>query len=244
MSAALGLVGQETSVVRHTMPTLSKRGALKELNNRRRMRRMRRVVIAAADASRDLVQRGGNRFQAVFVTLTYRSDQFYSTRDISAYVKATRDWLKRRNVKAFYQWVIELTQKGKPHYHVIWWVPHGLRLPKPDASGMWGKGSSNIKLATRPVGYLVKYVSKGDGGDFPKGARLFGVGSQDEAVKLAQHRHGLPIWLFELTEGRCQRIPRVGWLDKTTGEIHDSPFTFSIDRDDWGFIVVTIATKV
>lgn len=243
MSAAPGLVGQVTSVVRHTMPTLSKSGALRELNNRRRMRRMRRVVIAAADASRDLVQRGGNRFDAVFVTLTYRSDEFYSTRDVSGYIKATREWLKRRNVKAFYQWVIELTQKGKPHYHIIWWVPKGLRLPKPDASGMWSKGSSNIKLATRPVGYLVKYVSKGDGGEFPKGARLFGVGAQDEGVKLARHRFGLPMWLFEKTEGRCARVPRVGWVDKSTGEVHDTPFLFSIDKDAWGFIVVTITPK-
>lgn len=246
MNGASGLVGQVTSptcVVRHTMPTLSMSGALRELNNRRRMRRMRRVVIAAADASRDLVQRGGNRFDAVFVTLTYRSDQFYSTRDVSVYIDLTRKWLKRRNVKAFYQWVIELTQKGKPHYHIIWWVPKGLRLPKPDASGMWAKGSSNIKLATRPVGYLVKYVSKGDGGEFPKGARLFGVGAQDEGVKLARHRFGLPMWLFEKTEGRCARVPRVGWVDKSTGEVHDTPFLFSIDKDAWGFIVVTITPK-
>lgn len=246
MSAAPGLVGQETKFTassRTTLPTLSKRGALKELNDRRRLRRMRRVVIASADASRDLVQRGGNRYWAIFVTLTYRRDASYSPNDIRGYINGVREWLRRRKLKAHYQWVIELTQAGKPHYHVIFWVPHGLRLPKPDASGMWEKGSSNIKRATKPVGYLVKYVSKGDGGDIPKHARLFGVGAQDESVKLARHRFGLPTWLFERTEGRCARIPRVGWVDKSTGEVHDSPFLFSIGKDDWGFIVVTIALK-
>lgn len=243
MNVASGLVRQVTSATRRTMPTLSKAGALRELNNRRRVRRMRRVVIASADASRELVQRGGNRFDGIFVTLTYQQELHYTTRDISEYIDRTRKWLKRRNVKAFYQWVIELTKKGKPHYHVLWWVPKGTRLPKPDESGMWQKGLSRIEKAFKPVGYLVKYATKGDGGEFPKGARLFGVGAQDEAVKLARHRFGLPMWLFERTEGRCARVARVGWVDKSTGVIHDTPVLFSVSKDEWGFIVVEITPK-
>lgn len=205
---------------------------------------MRRVVIASADASREFVQRGGHRFDAIFVTLTYRGESYYTTKDVSEYIQRTRKWLLRQKAKAFYQWVIELTRAGKPHYHVLWWVPKGLRLPKPDASGAWQKGSSRIELARRPVGYLVKYATKGEGGDaIPKGARLFGVGAQDEGVKVARHRHGLPMWLYDRSEGRCRRIARVGWVDQTTGEIHDSPFTFTVEKDEWGFIVVTIAPK-
>jgi len=247
-TAGAGLVGQVTSGVRpsqRVMPTLSIKGALKELNNRRRTRRMRRVVIASADASRDVFNVGGGRYDAVFVTLTYRQEEFYTTRDISGYIKATREWLKRQRVRASYQWVIELTRKGKPHYHILWWVPKGIRLPKPDASGMWQKGLSRIEKATRPVGYLVKYATKGDSGEFPKGARLFGVGTQEEGVKLARHRHGLPMWLYERTDSdcRCVRVARVGWVEKATGVIHDTPFTFEIGKDDWGFVVVKINPK-
>lgn len=245
-TVAAGLVGQVTSggsSIR--MPTLSKKGALKELNDRRRFRRMRRVVIGAADASRDFVQRGGSRFDAVFVTLTYQQEAFYTTRDISGYIKATREWLQRRKVKAFYQWVIELTKKGKPHYHVLWWVPKGMKLPKPDASGFWQKGLSRIERATRPVGYLVKYATKGGETEIPKGARLFGVGAQDEGVKLARHRFGLPTWLHDRTDSdiRCQRVAHVGWVEKQTGVIHDTPYTFTVSRDWWGFIVVSIGLK-
>lgn len=244
MSAA-GLVGQVTSGVRRTLPTLSKAHALGELNNRRRMRRMRRVVIASADASRERLERGGRRYEALFVTLTYREGEQYSTRDISGYVKRTREWLKRRGVLVLYQWVLELTKRGRPHYHVLWWVPKGLRLPKPDASGFWDRGLSRIERAYRPVGYLVKYATKGDAGEFPKGARLFGVGAQDETVNLTRHRYGLPIWLFEATASdvRCVRVARVGWVEKSTGVIHQTPFSFSIDKDEWGFVVVTITRK-
>jgi hypothetical protein len=207
---------------------------------------MRRVVIASADASREHVQRGGNRFDCVFVTLTYQHDKQYCSRDISGYIKRTREYLKTRNLNAFYQWVIELTKKGKPHYHVLWWVPKGTRLPKPDTHGMWDKGMSNIKLAYRPVGYVVKYATKGEGGDFPKGARLFGVGASVDEIKLARHRYGLPMWLFELTDAstRCTRVARVGWVEKGSGEIHQSPWIVDFARDAWGFITVEIRERV
>lgn len=238
-----GLVGQVTSATRRTLPTLSRSQALRELNNSRRIRRMRRVVIGTADASREALERGGFRFDGIFVTLTYRDEAFYSTRDVSEYIDRCRKWMKRRGVKARYQWVIELTKKGKPHYHVLWWVPKGTRLPKPDASGFWQKGSSRIERARKPVGYLVKYATKGEPAEFPRGARLFGCGAPDEAVKVARHRLGLPMWLYERSEGRCVRVARLGWVDKSTGVIHETPFLFSVDKDEWGFIVVTITLK-
>lgn len=207
---------------------------------------MRRVVISTADASRDHVQQGGNRYDAIFVTLTYAEQYQWSTRDISGYIKRTREWMQRRAIRPMYQWVIELTKKGKPHYHILWWVPKGTRLPKPDTCGHWDRGFSRIERAFKPVGYLVKYATKGDSGEFPKGARLFGVGASVEHIKLTRHRAGLPMWLSDATEAdcRCARVARVGWVEKATGAIHVTPWLVEFARDAWGFVTVTVTPKV
>jgi hypothetical protein len=250
MSAAPGLVGQVTSggqSVRQ-FPSLSKRNVLRELNRQRRIRRMRRVVIGSADASRESAERGGYRSSAVLVTLTYARNT-WDSRHVSDYIKRVREWLAYRGIKCLYQWVIELQQRGVPHYHIIFWLPEKLKLPKPDKSGMWTHGSSNIKRATRPVGYLVKYATKGgiETGELPKGARLFGVGAGGEgSVSHARHRFGLPTWLHDSSEPWqvFRRVTCVGWVCRECGEIRSTPFTVSIDRDPfWGFITLTITSK-
>lgn len=256
-----GLVGLVTSRTRETRySSLSVATTLRAINRERRFRRMRRVVIAAADAARDACTRGGFRYWPVFVTLTYgkrteegTEDVQWSTRDVSAYVERVRKWLQRRGVSVRYQWALELQPRsGRPHYHLVFWLPHGLKLPKPDTSGHWAKGDSNIKLATRPVGYLVKYVSKSNGISeagqeiaLPRGARLFGTGSPDADVKLATHRAGLPMWLDKVaTAGeRCRRVPRQGWTEKVSGVVHPSPFAVSWSRDEWGFVVITVTDR-
>lgn len=250
MSACPGLVGQVTThgTVRRTVPSLSTKQVLRDLNRQRRVRRMRRVVIGAADATRDLAEKGGFRMHAVLVTLTYAAIDQWASNDVSRYIKRVSDWLKYRNVRVLYQWVLELQQRGAPHYHIIFWLPHGMKLPKPDASGQWTHGSSNIKRATRPVGYLVKYATKGgiEEGELPKGARLFGVGTGGEAsVAHARHRFGLPTWLHDSSEAwqTFKRVAPLGWVCKQCGEIRETPFTFSIDRDEWGFVVLTIRPK-
>lgn len=248
MSGSAGLVGQVTSGVSITrMPTMSTSGAARELNRRRRIRRMRRVVIGTADAARDHAAGRGRRFDALLVTLTYAEVAQWSTRDVSRYIKATREWLSRRGIEAIYQWVIELTKRGRPHYHVLWWVPKGMRLPKPDSSGHWDRGLSRIERARKPVGYLVKYATKGgiETGDIPRGARLFGAGATDNGIKLARHRFGLPTWLNEAaTEGsRCTRIPRCGWVEKDSGVIHSSPFSVEFTKDDMGLVLVVITER-
>jgi len=244
-----GLVGQVTSTTRiqeTRYPSMSVGGQLRELNRTRRIRRMRRVVIASADAARQSAERGGSRLWAVFVTLTYRQAEGFgawSTRDVSEYINRVRTWLGRRAVALRYQWVLELQQSGRPHYHIIFWLPRGLKLPKPDSSGHWTKGQSNIKEATQPVGYLVKYVSKGDTElQFPKGARLFGTGAPEADVRHATHRAGLPMWLSEKTDpaSRCTKVARVGWVERATGAIFPSPYKLSWGRDSWGLVVVTV----
>jgi len=239
-----GLVGQVTSVTRY--PTLSPGQQLRELSRQRRFRRMRRVVLASADTTRDACQRGGFRWSAVLVTLTYREGAAWSSHHVSQYVRRTREYLRRRHCEARYQWVIELTARGRPHYHLLFWLPRGQRLPKPDQSGHWTHGLSRIELARRPVGYLVKYATKGTDGQLPKGARLFGTGSPDSDIRHATHRAGLPMWLSEITDPsiRCYRVARVGWVERETGAVHQSPFLVRFSRDDWGFVVITVVKRV
>lgn len=248
VAAASGLVGQVTSVRKTELrcPSLNVASELRSLNRTRRVRRMRRVVIASADAARKSAERGGHRLQCVMVTLTYASESVWASRDVSGYVRRVREWLRYRRIPARYQWVIELTKKGRPHYHLLWWVPRGTRLPKPDQSGQWTLGSSRIELAFRPVGYLVKYATKGTDGELPPGSRLFGTGAPELDVRLATHRAGLPMWLSASTDpnSRCSRVARVGWVEKDSGAIHESPYELRFGRDDWGFVVITIIEKV
>lgn len=196
---------------------------------------MRKVVVASADATRSVLERNGQRWEAVFVTGTYRPGAYYSPDHIGQLVTHMRNWARRRGVKLRYQWVMEIQRRGAPHYHLIAWVPKGFRFPKPDEQGWWPHGMSNIKLARRAVGYLVKYATKGDADDhMPKGARLFGVGGLDAEDSLATHRARLPRWLADTVRGRARRVVRVGWVDLETGEIHRSPWRIEMGRDESG----------
>jgi hypothetical protein len=73
-------------------------------------------------------------------------------------------------------WVIEWTKAGKPHYHVLIWLPQLAKLPKPDQAGWWSKGMTRTeRIRAAGVGYIAKYASKPffdeseDGIPFPRG---------------------------------------------------------------------------
>lgn len=238
-----GLVSQVTSLSVHTHGT-SVGAALRDLNTRRRIRRMRRVAIASAKVAQDTLSARGHRYSTVLVTLTYAPGQRWSPDHISHYIRMQSQAAKRRGLKLRYQWVIELTANGAPHYHVLWWGPEGFRVRKPDAAGYWSYGMSRVERARAPVGYLIKYATKGgtEYFDLPKRARLFGVGGGEEHEKLATHRAGLPMWLIESIspEARAKKVSRVGWVDTITGEIHLTRFQVSWYRDEWGIAHVVI----
>jgi len=117
------------------------------------------------------------------VTLTYRDDVPWQAHHISKFMDAVTKYGKRRwGVVLPYVWVSEMMENGKVHYHVLIWIPRGKgkKIPKPDDSGWWPHGSSNIGKSSVPIGYLVKYASKlkskNDRRSFPRGARLHGGG--------------------------------------------------------------------
>jgi hypothetical protein len=231
--------------------TISQGMSLKQtyraMNQQRRIRRMRRVVIASSENCRDVGERAGSRYETLLVTLTYRPGAKWDQKHISAYIGAVNKHLSVAGIRGRYQWVIELTKAGIPHYHVLWWLPPGERLPMPDKSGMWTHGLSRVERARNAVGYLVKYATKGETEVYslPKGCRLFGVGGGLAEERLATHRAGLPMWLLECIsdDARGRRVARVGWVDCSTGEIHQTPFNVVVARDDWGIVQITITRR-
>jgi len=229
------------------------RGLLKTLNQRRRVQRMRRVVAHSADMQRDVCQYGGNRYNTLFETLTYAPGHRWRPEHITEYIDRRRKAMRKQGIPVRYCWVAEL-QMGRMekygasaeeviHYHVLWFLPyHVTGLPFADLSGLWMHGMSRIEKPRNPVGYMVKYTSKGMDQDMPRGLRLFGVGSPDEPVKFKRHRSGLPRWLDEraASASRCRRAPGGGWMDKTTGEIHRSPYRLIWGTNDDGDAVVQL----
>lgn len=229
-AAGSGLVKQVTSDTAY----ISQPYAQKCLNRQRRLRLMRSRVITAAQQSQRIGTSQGGRSFASMLTLTYRDADGYQPRHISEYLKKVRQWLDRRGISVRYQWVMELQNRGAPHYHVLLWLPRRIKVPMPDRSGMWAHGSSRAEWARSPVGYLVKYATKGDDSqDLPKGARLYGCAGLDLEGRVAVHRAGLPRWLREVSSGRCRRVPHVGFVDGD-GVAHRSPYVVRWTRNEFG----------
>lgn len=207
---------------------------------------MKHCVIGHSDATREHLLQGGFRYYAALLTLTYRDVDGYRPEHVTGYLNALRNWVGRRGWKLHYQWVLELQQRGAPHYHALIWIPEGQQIPKPDDSEMWTHGSSNIQRARNAVGYLVKYVSKGNNSAFTmlRGARLFGTGG-GAAARLARHRAGLPRWLIEKMPitSRAHREPFAGWVCNETGEIHRSPFGMRWGYDEQGRSIVEVIKR-
>lgn len=183
-------------------------------NQERRLRRMRRGVVTSAELQREM----GTAVVAM-ITLTYRPDASWSPQHISACLQHWRDDLHGRKLR--YVWVMELTKRGVPHYHVLVWLPGGARLSKPDQSGAWPHGWSRIEIARNPVGYLVKYASKGTSGNgIPRGARLFGVGGLDAGRRVIRSWKMLPRYMRSQcsAEDRVRRMAGGGWVSRVSGE--------------------------
>jgi hypothetical protein len=205
---------------------------------------MRRTVLRFADAARDGMASGGSRVSLVMVTLTYRGADDWEPRHISRYVQRCCEWLERRRCSYAYAWVVEMQKRGAPHYHVLFWLPDGVRLPKPDVcqgrqrAPFWPYGMTRIELARSP-GYIVKYASKGEDEPLPFGARLFGVGAASREWRRVARWAALPGWVRRLSEESdvVSRLARIGWLNRSTGEIYESEWRFKFERDEEGWCV-------
>lgn len=212
-----------------------------EAGHVRRLRRMRKGVLASARLLQEGFQQGGFRYRCAMVTLTYRPGVEWSANHVADYLKRVREWARRgsKRRKSFalhYVWVLELTQAGVPHYHVLFWLPRGVTLPKSDKRGWWPHGLTRSEWARSPVGYLVKYASKGafwaEAQDLPVGARLWGSGGLTRAQLLTRAWYMAPRWLRDLVPvGDGVRRDRGGWWrNASSGWGYRSPWVVDVSR--------------
>jgi hypothetical protein len=203
----------------------------------RRIARMRRSVW---NAGQWLTQARGER--CWFVTLTYRDGRDWKPEHVSAYLRRLRKWCKAQGARPAYVWVAELQRRGAMHYHVAVWLPKRLALPKPDKSAMWAHGYSQRQLARSAIAYLMKYVSKGESIDasgrpieYPKGARIYGIGGLGEQAKQCAQWFNLPEWAKRL-HGAGELCRKAGRLVvRATGEILEP--AYSVDRVPGGLLL-------
>lgn len=215
-------------------------GDLAELPSDSRLRRLRRMRTGVLQSARLLEQElrdSGMLYRAALVTLTYRDGAVWSPRDISGLLTHYRQWAERRGHWVRYVWTIELTSRGRPHYHIVFFLPRGVTPPLPDKQGWWAKGSTNAKWARSPVGYISKYASKGCTGEFPKGAKLWGCSSMSLLRRGMLRWHLAPSWLRRLIpfEEGVRRV-RQWWVNAATGWAYLSPWV--IDQVTGGVVTL------
>lgn len=202
-----------------------------------RLKRLKKALPEAAHHLTAEASWGGGRYRVAFVTPTYRPDAEYHPRHISELQQRYRQWLERRGHKYRGLWVLETTKAGKPHYHLVMWLPRGITPPKPDKQGWWPHGMTQVAWATNPIGYCVKYASKGNQGAIPFGARLYGICGLRFMRNSFRHRMR-PYWLRELVD-QGERVVRCrggGWLHPETGEIFRSPYVITARCKNWSWI--------
>ena len=192
--------------------------------HRARLKRMRRTVINSARCH--IRQRRGFRDRWLMVTTTYADDQQWAVSDVRDFLQRVRMFFKRRGWPLSYVWVLELTKRGRPHYHVLLRLGVNQRIPNPDDCGWWQKGSTNVEPCRNAVGYVAKYASKGgDREDFPKGARIHGAAGLNTDSRIEVAFWNLPVWVRErITE--MQRLIRIagGFVVPSTGEFLPTPY--------------------
>jgi len=219
---APGLVSSQTSGTRQCQPGTIPNG-IRVDPAVSRLQRMRRRVLTGARLHVSQVQ----RWRAAMLTLTYRADVAWDGRHVSECLRNVRQWLKRRGVACRYVWVLETTKAGKPHYHVVIWLPLGVKIPKLDLAGWWPHGMTRMEWARCAVGYISKYVSKGqEGVKLPFGARMYGVGGLTGEALAEARWWALPVWLRDSVKigEKVRRRVGGGWLNHDTGELLRSPW--------------------
>lgn len=200
-----------------------------------RLARLRRSVGFAARCHA-VSERGHRNDVPWMVTLTYAAVDGWKPDDITKALECYRQWCKRKGFACRYVWVAELQQRGAIHYHICCWLPKGQRMPKWDvrtsshrlARRWWPHGMTNRKVARNAVPYLMKYMSKGSADvlkGFPRGARIYGVGGLEHALRRARRWLGLPAFVqgnSSIFDG-WKRAEGGGWR-APSGDLVESEF--------------------
>lgn len=217
---------QTTSCHRENDPKFISFGVLER--RAQRLKKLRSTVWTSGQLHR--MSRPGFRPDVPwFVTLTYAKPDEWRPNHIRAAVDAFRSWCKRRGIPCRYTWVAELTKTGRVHYHLICWLPQGVRMTfwdKPRrvkgkrTEPFWPHGMSNTQACKAGVSYLMKYLSKmGELHAFPEGMRLYGVGGLDQDARSIRQWQNLPQWVKnDHGVGGVKRFGRQ-FVDMETGEV-------------------------
>lgn len=188
-----------------------------KLKAHRRFNRMRRGVTTAANLIEEM--NAGGRYRALFVTLTYRPDAQPRQKQCREFLNHVRMWARARRASVRYVWTLELTKAGRPHYHLVIWVPVSLRMPRPDSSGWWPWGMSQVQVARNAVGYLISYIKKARADDLPRGWRIFGCGGLTDLERRTKRYRLLPRYVRDAFtfDDAPQRAKGGGWVSTTSG---------------------------
>lgn len=200
----------------------------------RRVKRLKRSVWASGHLH-GIANKGSRPPVCWFVTLTYKGVSDWRADHMSKAVQGFRNWCQSNKIACRYTWVGELQKRGAVHYHLLAWLPKGVRMPKWDTvtrkrggwrDAFWPHGMTNTQVAFSGVGYLMKYLSKlGELTIFPKGLRLYGIGGLCTDGRAVRCWHNLPEWA-KLDHGVGDLVRKtVGLVNRATGEILEPAFS-------------------
>lgn len=140
---------------------------------KKRLELMRSRIFSWARIMTEVCKNPGLR--KVMIGMTYKNADDYKPGHFHQYLKKIKQMLGENLIG--FAWVAELQMRGAIHYHLMLAVKKGTRIPKPDESGMWPWGSSNICTA-RSYFYICSYLGKEyqkDLDKYPKSARMYGA---------------------------------------------------------------------
>ncbi|WP_133155088.1 rolling circle replication-associated protein [Kinneretia aquatilis] len=193
---------------------------------KRRLALLRRSVGFAARCHA-ITEKGHRSDVPWMVTLTYAPGQLWSSRHVSDALRAMYHWCKRKGIPFRYVWIAEIQDgkrradgKGRDciHYHIVVWLPVGVRCPHFDRRGWWPYGMSRSDAPQKvgnAVGYLLHYLKKDKNlAAMPKGARAYGVGGLDHASRRARRWLGLPAFVQANSDisDQWRRAEGGGWI--------------------------------
>lgn len=198
----------------------------------RRVKRLKKSVWASGHLH-GIADRGHRPPVCWFVTLTYAQADAWEPDHVSKSIERFRNWCRSIGVPCRYTWVAEIqpqrmarTGKAVVHYHLLAWLPHGVRMPQWDRKPtsrralFWPHGMTNTEVAKSGVGYLMKYLSKlGELTRFPRGLRLYGIGGLTHEARQTRSWFNLPEWV-KSSHGVGEICTRAGrFVVRVTGEV-------------------------
>lgn len=211
---------------------------LTDANKAKRRLMKLRMSIGMAARGHAVSEKGHRSDKAWMVTFTYRPGVDWSAKHVSEALRSFYHWCKKHGHASRYVWIAEI-QDGKRradgvgrqviHYHAVVWLPAGVRCPHFDRRGWWPHGMTRTDppvQAKNPVGYLLAYLKKDkELSAMPKGARAYGVGGLDHAMRRARRWLGLPAFVQGNSDihDQWKRATGGGWLSPG-GVVYPSEF--------------------